>query len=250
MWTEGFFYELLKQWFRAFYSKPQASVQVNGLLTPFFDLTRGVRQGCPLSPLLYIICAEVLTANVRKCPRIRGIRLPNAQSQQEIKISQYADDTTLCLTSEQSFKAVLDIYALYEKASGSKLNEGKSIGLWLGNWAGRLDQPIQLFWSSVALPCLGLTKRHFGRYLAKKDSTVSRTLSIFGNKGGSLFKANQSFRICLVSLVFGMRDKFFRSPQLSSKNLIVFSLNLSGLGRKNLCQGPRCTLTNSLVVFL
>jgi hypothetical protein len=49
---------LFCSWVRAFYSRPQASVMVNGFFTPFFNLSRGVRQGCPLSAPLFVLVSE------------------------------------------------------------------------------------------------------------------------------------------------------------------------------------------------
>ena len=71
-------------------------------------------------------------------------------------ISQYADDTSLVLSSDDSVKAAFDTYDLYEKTSGSKLNRGKSKGLWLGSWRGRSDPPVDLDWSSFKLKVLGV----------------------------------------------------------------------------------------------
>ena len=59
-------------------------------------------------------------------------------------VSQYADDTSLIVVSDDSIKAVFDTYAVFELGSGSKLNLSKSKGLWLGGWSGRLDPPISL----------------------------------------------------------------------------------------------------------
>ena len=70
-------------------------------------------------------------------------------------INQYADDTTLTVTNDDSIRAIFDIYSLYEQASGAKLNPSKSKGLWLGSWANRSDPPVLLDWSSEAIPCLG-----------------------------------------------------------------------------------------------
>ena len=71
-------------------------------------------------------------------------------------ISQYADDTSLILSSDDSIKAVFETYELYENAPGSKLNRGKSKRLWLGSWHGRLDPPVDLDWSSFKLKVQGV----------------------------------------------------------------------------------------------
>ena len=65
------------QWVKTFYTGIQSAVIVNGYISEFFSLSRGVRQGCPLSPLLYVLIAEVLACNIRACPAIRGPTLPD-----------------------------------------------------------------------------------------------------------------------------------------------------------------------------
>ncbi len=141
-------------WVNLFYNRVQSAVNVNGYLSPFFFLSRGVRQGCPLSPLLYVLVSEVLACNIRCNPRISGLVRPDLSPLSPI--SQYADDTSLILSSDDSIKAALETYDLYEKASGSKLNQGKSKGLWLGSWRGRPDSPVDLDWSSFKLKVLGV----------------------------------------------------------------------------------------------
>ena len=115
-------------WVDLFYSRVQSAVNVNGYLSSFFNLSRGVRQGCPLSPLLYVLVSEVLAANIRCNLHISGLCLPGCAPLSPI--SQYADDTSLILQSDVAIKA------LFEKACGSKLNQSKSKGLWLGGWSG------------------------------------------------------------------------------------------------------------------
>ena len=141
-------------WVNLFYNRVQSAVNVNGYLSPFFCLSRGVRQGCPLSPLLYALVSEVLAVNIRRNPRISGLSLPGAPPLSPI--SQYADDTSLILSSDDSIKATFETYDLYEKASASKLNRSKSKGLWLGSWRGRTDPPVALDWSSLKLKVLGV----------------------------------------------------------------------------------------------
>lgn len=136
-------------WVDLFYHRVQSSVNLNGYLSPFFALSRGVRQGCPLSPvpcplspLLYVLVSEVLPVNIRRNPRVSGLTLPGFPPLSPI--SQYADDTSLVLTSDDSIRACFETYALFEAASGAKLNRSKSKGLWLGAWSGRTDPPVAL----------------------------------------------------------------------------------------------------------
>ena len=71
-------------------------------------------------------------------------------------ISQYADDTSLISLSDDSIRASFEVYSLFEKASGSKLNQSKSKGLWLGGWCDHADPLAALDWSSVKIKVLGV----------------------------------------------------------------------------------------------
>ena len=70
------------------YSNVNSAVLVNGFLTEYFPISRGVRQGCPLSPLLYVLVAETLACAIRADASIDGFPLPGSTS--TAKISQYA----------------------------------------------------------------------------------------------------------------------------------------------------------------
>ena len=142
-------------WVMLFYSSVQSAVNVNGHISSFFSLSRGVRQGCPLSPLLYILVAEVLACSIRANPHITGLFLPGFSSPLPC-ISQYADDTSLIVVSNCAIDEVFNVYSLYERGSGATLNLAKCEGLWLGSWNGRTDAPVAISWTSVKIKVLGV----------------------------------------------------------------------------------------------
>ena len=79
--------------FNIFYCDIQSCVINNGWSGSFFEFGRDVRQGCPLSPYIFIMYTEILTTAVRKDFQIKGISVGST----ECKLSQFADDTTFIL---------------------------------------------------------------------------------------------------------------------------------------------------------
>ena len=146
----------LINWINILYSDPSSSVIVNNFITEPFRVTRGIRQGCPLSPLLFSICAEDLACLIRKNILIKGIDIPNSNNNETLKIVQHADDTTLFVTRDNEFDVLNDIFHTYSKGSGSKINFQKSQGLWLGSWKNRKDSPGDFTWVNDHLKILGI----------------------------------------------------------------------------------------------
>ena len=142
------------RWIKLSYTNIESAVVINGWTSAFFQPSRGVRQGCPLSPLLYVITIEVLAVCLRTSPEITGVQLPN--SLEQFKCSEYADDTTVAATSDESIEETFTIYCQFERASGACLNCGKSKGMWAGSWKDRPDKPYGLQWVKD-LPLLGAT---------------------------------------------------------------------------------------------
>ena len=59
-----------------------------------FPLRSGIRQGCPLLPLLFNIILEVLATALREEKEIKGIQIGK-----EVKLSLFADDRILCIVN-------------------------------------------------------------------------------------------------------------------------------------------------------
>ena len=66
-------------WIQIFYKNVSSTVMNNGYTTPPFKIFRGVRQGDPLSPYLFIICLEILGINIRLNKDIHGIMVGNEE---------------------------------------------------------------------------------------------------------------------------------------------------------------------------
>ena len=87
--------------------------------------TRGVRQGNPLSPLLYVLCVERLANIARNCQDVRGFLLPGSKGRQA-KIRLYADDTSAVLKDFRSLVHLFECVSIYERGTGAKLNRSKT----------------------------------------------------------------------------------------------------------------------------
>ena len=87
MGIEGKYLNIIK----AIYDKPTANIILNVERLKAIPLRTGMRQGCPLSPLLFNIVLEVLARAVRQEKGIKGIQIGN----EEVKLSLFADDLIL-----------------------------------------------------------------------------------------------------------------------------------------------------------
>jgi hypothetical protein len=135
--NHNFLFEVMKKfgfdesfvnWIRACIGASWISPMVNGRVKTFFKASRGLRQGYPLSPLLYATQASVLIyqlENARICSNLQGLKI--TQGVKEINHVQFVDDTLLLGGAsrlvEKIFKEELDAYAV---VSGSEISQTKS----------------------------------------------------------------------------------------------------------------------------
>lgn len=104
------------------------SVLLNGETHGFFKPTRGLRQGDPLSPYLFLLCTEGFHGLLKAATAsgdIHGVSI----SRYGPKLSHlfFADDSLLfCKANVQECQKVLDILSLYERASGQSINKAKT----------------------------------------------------------------------------------------------------------------------------
>ena len=198
--TYGFGENFIR-WIKILYSDIQSSVLVNQFISDPFDICRGVRQGCALSPLLYVLCLEPFINQVRLDDNIHGLSLPGTHK--IAKCVYYADDGTNILIDLLSCKRVLNKSKLFERASGSKINVTKTRGIFLGKWKSRSDHPFGISWVD--------SSKLLGNILGNcvsNDDVWSKTF-------GKIEKTLNSFK--------------FRSMSFKSKTYAINSLALSKL---------------------
>ena len=108
-------------------SPPKRSLLINGYLAPPFTIAAGVAQGCPLSPLLFLLITEPLTRLFQTDTQLKGISIDGIRH----LISQYADDTTLILQPSDIARALAKV-TKWASATSMHENEPKREGLLLG----------------------------------------------------------------------------------------------------------------------
>ena len=144
------------KWFEILYSGAKSCVINNGHMSNFFSLSRGCRQGDPLSPYLFIIGVELLAIKLKANPNIRGITINGS----EPLVNQYADDTFLMFDgSETSLEETVKCFDSFYCVSGLKINKSKTKAVWVGSkkFSDHILCPnFNLKWSHSNFRVLGL----------------------------------------------------------------------------------------------
>jgi hypothetical protein len=111
-------------WIRSIYTEIETCIINNGYTSKFFKPERGVRQGCPISPYLFIITTELLNRWLKIRMKEEGIKDKNGK---EYLITQFADDTSFALdNSKKPLKKLFDLLTEYGEISGLKINLSKT----------------------------------------------------------------------------------------------------------------------------
>ena len=112
------------------YKKVSSTVVNNGYSSGWFAIKRGVRQGCPLSSLLFLLCIEILAELIRENKNVKGFQLGNTH----IKLSLFADDASCIVEDINSLDILLKIIGKFYNYSGLKINIEKCLLVYIGPW--------------------------------------------------------------------------------------------------------------------
>lgn len=131
------------------------SVLLNGQSYGFFHSTRGVKQGDPLSPALFILSSEVLSRALNSLfddPYYVGYGMPKWSD--NLNHLAYADDTIIFASTQvYSLKKIMTVLQEYEKQSGQMVNKEKSFFYLHQNVAAGISLPVE--------QCIGMNRGSF-----------------------------------------------------------------------------------------
>ena len=181
------------KWVKIFYTDPEAVIKVNGFLSSPVKLYRGVRQGCPLAALLFIIAVELLSIQIKNNQELSGFELKQKNKTKIVKISQYADDSMLFLKNLEQIYLAIEILTEFGKFAGLVLNVDKTQALYLGTMINQQNQFGGIKLTTDPIRCLGVYVGHdqegnedknwkekFKKIENLIDSWQKRTLTYFG----------------------------------------------------------------------
>lgn len=116
------------QQIQAIYAAGRTRVQVNGFLSPRFSVSRSVRQGCPLSSVMFSIAISPLVQALHS--RLRGIDARDAH----LAVTAYADDVTVLLTDNKDAATLKTTLTEFGEVAGLAVSETKTVAVALGTW--------------------------------------------------------------------------------------------------------------------
>ena len=186
------FGEKFINYIKIFFKNFIVCTQNAGYTSQFFKKTRGINQGCPISPFLFLCASEILTHLLKGDKRVKGIKL----GQIEHIISQFADDSTLFLTySTECFTAAIEKLDVLRQNLGLEISYEKTTVYRVGslkNTDAKIYTHKQLQWSDGDIDLLGVRISNTGiqsntgiNEIIDKMTNIAnnwyyRTLTLFG----------------------------------------------------------------------
>ena len=183
---------LYTKWVKIFFHNFAVCTQNNGHTSSFFAKTRGINQGCPISPFLFLCCAEIMAILIKNNSKIKGAKIADV----EHVISQFADDSSLFLEySEECLNAAIQTLQVIEEQIGLTISYEKTCVYRVGSLQyseAKLYTSKNLAWSDNDLEMLGITitngpqqnNKSFDptikKFKATADTWMNRQLSITG----------------------------------------------------------------------
>lgn len=142
------------QWLQLVYTEPMATVITNGVMSPSFKLSRGTRQGSPLSPLIFAFFLEPLAIALRESKDIKGVEMGHEVH----KLFLYADDILLITSNPNTaVSKISSIIDMFSDISGYTINWTKSEAMPISKICPpAIRESWQYKWMPAGLTYLGI----------------------------------------------------------------------------------------------
>lgn len=149
-----------RKWIQMIFKNAQTCLLTNGFQSRYFKISRSMRQGCPVSPLIYIIQAEPLACAIRGNNKIIGFPLPykdpDSNKNAEVKLISFVDDTQVFNSTDESICECFKTIKTHEKASGSIIHKDKTVGMYIGPWKDKKPEFKEIKWTKTHIKTLGI----------------------------------------------------------------------------------------------
>lgn len=149
--------DLILRFVKMAYSGCTTQLIVNGKPSTYISVMSSVKQGCPLSPLLFSIYLEAFCRKVFQNRCIIGFTLQST----EIKLLSYADDIALFCKDKKSIVEAVSEVKTFCQLTGAAVNWDKCCGLWHGTWATKPDIFEGIPFTSTPSRYLGVPLQHY-----------------------------------------------------------------------------------------
>lgn len=130
---------------------------VNKELGAVIEVQRSVRQGCPLSPLLFCVYIEALCLSIIHSAKISGFKLQET----EVKLLAYADDIAVVCSNKESVMFAVETVKHFGEVTGSLVNWGKCLGFWHGEWRSTPAIFANVAWVTTPVKYLGTPLEYY-----------------------------------------------------------------------------------------
>ena len=208
---------------KTLYNDPIFKVKNNGWISKSCKMERGIRQGCPVSALLFIFVLEILATKIRSDRDIKGFTVDGTDA---VKIVQHADDCTNALKDEKSLEKTLHIIEEFSHVSGLKLNLEKTECILTGSFVQTYSNETHIQGVKITNSCvkalgvyLGYDKDicYYHNWTSKLEK-LERILSVWKRRNLTIFgKSTIVNTLALSKLIYNAfilpnpGDEFFKS---------------------------------------
>ena len=147
------FGEKFIKWVEVLTKNTESCINYNGWISNTFSVETGIRQGCPFSPMAFVLALEILAIKIRNDDSVKGIKLPKISDDinevaQIIKLLLYADDITMFCHDRTDLQNVITIVNKFSEFSQLKMSTTKTEAMWLGSSKNNREKPFNLIWTN------------------------------------------------------------------------------------------------------